>query len=235
MMHDDATFRSRPLPALPFDAGWPYLLAGALLVAAVMLIAPADDLAQIRFHRDRLAALEADAVARLQAYETFLEAIDEADPMLVRRLAAAQLNLVPETVQPIGLMGVELDAHVDHWIRETLPPPTPTEPPVVKDSWLRRLASGPTRLWAILAGAVLIFIGLLPQSEAAEETHRSDRPERREGTEEDDGVGPPAEAVAHHPIVTEEGELIAAEDATEADEEEAPLVQVVNISASSVR
>lgn len=239
MMHDDATVRSRPLPALPFDAGWPYLLAGALLVAAVMLIAPADDLAQIRFHRDRLAALEADAVARLQAYETFLEAIDEADPMLVRRLAAAQLNLVPETVQPIGLMGVELDAHVDHWIRETLPPPTPTEPPVVKDSWLRRLANGPTRLWAILAGAVLIFIGLLPQSEAGEaedeETYRRDRGERGEDIDDDDGIEPDPVPAVHHPIVTEEGELIAAEDATEADEEEAPLVQVVNISASSVR
>lgn len=220
---------------LNLDAGWPYLLAGALLVAAVMLIAPADDLAQIRFHRDRLAALEADAVARLQAYETFLEAIDEADPMLVRRLAAAQLNLVPETVQPIGLMGVELDAHVDHWIRETLPPPTPTEPPVVKDSWLRRLASGPTRLWAILAGAVLIFIGLLPQSEAAEDTHRGDRGERGEGIEEDSGIEPPDAPVVHHPIVTEEGELIDADEAVSEDEEEAPLVQFVSVSASSLR
>lgn len=157
------------------DAGWLYLLAGAILIAAMVLIAPADDLAQIRHRRDRLVGLESDAIAKLQGYETFLEAIDEADPMLVRRLAAAQLNLVPESSKPIGLIGVELDAHVDHWIRETLPPPTRVQPPLVKDSWLRRLASGPTRLWAILAGAVLVFIGLLPQADAAPaaETHEA--------------------------------------------------------------
>jgi len=228
---------STPLRA-HFDAGWPYLLAGALLVAAMMLIGPADDLAQIRLHRDRLAALESDAVARLKTYETFLEAIDEADPMLVRRLAAAQLNLVPETVQPIGLIGVELDAHVDHWIRETLPPAASVAPPVVKDSWLRRLADGPTRLWAILAGVVLIFIGLLPQSEAGEaakeETHRRDRRDRGEDIDEDDGIEPQSVPAVHHPIVTEEGELIEADQEVEEDEEESPLVQVINISASSV-
>ncbi len=233
MTDEDATVRPRCSPVQRLDAGWPYLLAGAVLVAAMVLIAPADDLVQIRFHRDRLAALEADAVARLQAYETFLEAIDEADPMLVRRLAAAQLNLVPETVQPIGLMGVELDAHVDHWIRETLPPPTPTEPPVVKDSWLRRLASGPTRLWAILAGVVLIFIGLLPQSEAVEEPHRGERRDRGEDVEEDDEVEPESLPAIHHPIVTEEGELIEADEVIEEGAEEAPLVQVVSVSPTS--
>ncbi len=233
MIDHDSTVRTPPAPLQRLDSGWPYLLAGAILVAAMVLIAPADDLAQIRFHRDRLAALEADAVARLQAYETFLEAIDEADPMLVRRLAAAQLNLVPETVQPIGLMGVELDAHVDHWIRETLPPPTPTEPPVVKDSWLRRLASGPTRLWAILAGIVLIFIGLLPQSEAGKAeggaTHR------REGGEEteDDGVELAPMPTVHRPIVTEDGDLIEPDVAAEEEQDEAPFVQVISLSPTS--
>ncbi|GEM_PF-1523632 len=151
------------------DAGWLFLLAGAALVSSMVLIGPADDLVQLQNRRDGLTAFETDAVAQLQGYETFLEAIDEADPMLVRRLAAAQLNLIPENVRPIGLIGVELDAHVDDWIHETLPPPTTVEPPRVKDSWLRRLSSGPTRLWAMLAGILLVFIGLLPQAETAAE------------------------------------------------------------------
>ncbi len=243
------------------DAGWLYLLAGAALVSAMVLVGPADDLVQLRYRRDRLGALEDDAIAKLQAYEAFLEAIDEADPMLVRRLAAAQLNLIPESSKPIGLVGAELDAHVDDWIIETLPPPTEVAPPKVKDSWLRRLSTGPTRLWTILAGVVLIFIGLLPQAEAAADlegevldgeslAHQSeldDAMAREEDTEEEEGEDDDDEeeevdefddadlaapVIAHRPIVTESGELL---DPRDIDGEVEPRVQVVTISASSAQ
>lgn len=241
------------------DAGWLYLLAGAALVSSMVLIGPADDLVQLRYRRDRLGALEDDAIAKLQAYETFLEAIDEADPMLVRRLAAAQLNLIPESSKPIGLIGAELDAHVDDWITETLPPPLDVAPPKVKDSWLRRLSAGPTRLWAMLAGVILIFIGLLPQAESASEAlAAADDEDRLEAQDELDdvmeweeqaaasddeegeeheldgfeGAGLVERAISHRPIVTESGELLEPE---ELDEEAAPLVQVVTISASSAK
>lgn len=243
------------------DAGWLYLLAGAALVSSMVLIGPADDLAQLRHRRDRLAGLESDAITRLQAYETFLEALDDADPMLVRRLAAAQLNLIPESVKPIGLIGVELDAHVDDWIHEALPPPTVVDPPQVKDSWLRRLAAGPTRLWTMLAGMLLIFIGLLPQADAAapaadpldepaeaqvpnawaveieddlteagefDDDWPADDEEHRDALEE-------VESAPHHTrrqlIVSEDGELIDADD--EQDDDAPPRVQVVSVSASS--
>lgn len=247
------------------DAGWLYLLAGTALVSSMVLIGPADDLVQLRYRRDRLGALEDDAIAKLQAYETFLEAIDEADPMLVRRLAAAQLNLIPESSKPIGLIGTELDAHVDDWIIETLPPPMEVAPPQVKDSWLRRLSAGPTRLWAMLAGVILIFIGLLPQAEttaevpadAQDEESLEEQSELDEAMEwevdsadgeyeyedeEDDGDEEEVDefedadqvepAVAHRPIVDETGELLDPEDL---GEEDAPLVQVVTISASSAK
>ncbi len=241
------------------DAGWLFLLAGAALVSAMVLIGPADDLVQLQSRRDGLAALESDAVSQLQGYETFLEALDEADPMLVRRLAAAQLNLIPENVRPIGLIGVELDAHVDDWIHETLPPPTIVEPPTVKDSWLRRLSNGPTRLWTMLAGILLIFIGLLPQSEAAageeteydsavdgelalaleddgEEVCEDDELEWEDGLEDDEdygGDGPPEPHPHRRRIVTETGELLEDYEEDDHDSSETP-VQVVTISASSI-
>ncbi len=246
------------------DAGWLYLLAGAALVSSMVLIGPADDLAQLRHRRDRLAGLESDAISRLQAYETFLEALDDADPMLVRRLAAAQLNLIPENVKPIGLIGVELDAHVDDWILEALPPPTVVDPPQVKDSWLRRLATGPTRLWTMLAGMLLIFIGLLPQADRAAATDPRDEladalvsdamaTESRADSEESDELDEGWEAeeerneeefedpddsppLPRRLIASEDGELISADDEEDEDDDHAsPRVQVVSVSASSAR
>jgi len=242
------------------DAGWLYLLAGTALVSSMVLIGPADDLVQIRYRRDRLGALEDDAIAKLHAYETFLEAIDEADPMLVRRLAAAQLNLIPESSKPIGLVGAELDAHVDDWITETLPPPMEVASPKVKDSWLRRLSATPTRLWAMLAGVILIFIGLLPQAESAADLEKeapdeeslahqgelddamawdedAEVGEREEDDDEEEvdefeGADLVAPAIAHRLVVAESGELLNPEDLDTADE---PRVQVVTISASSAQ
>lgn len=151
------------------DAGWLFLSAGVILMASVALIGPLDDLALLRYRRDRLAALEQAATEQLEAYLVFLEAVEEEDPMLMRRLVAAQMNQIPATDEVVGMVGDELDAHVDHWIQSTLPGPAYVEPPIQPDSWLRKLSTGANRLWTLLAGAVLVFIGLLGRSTKTEE------------------------------------------------------------------
>jgi len=150
------------------DAGWLFLLAGAALVVAVVLIPPADDLANLRHQRDRLEARLRHERDRLEAYGAFLEALESRDPALVRRLAAAHLNLIPENADPIAMIAESsdgLDAAVEDWIAGTLPPLDRPAAPDRKPSLLRRLATGPHRLWVMLAGVVSIFIGLLPRAE----------------------------------------------------------------------
>ncbi len=151
------------------DVGMLFVIPGAAMIAAAVLIPPADDLAVIEQQRAELQGYLDHENARAGAYASFIEAVDEGEPTLVRRLAAAQLNLIPETADPVSMM-VEspsgLDASVDAWIEGTLPAieTTPVESGVAADTKLRRLATGSNRVYTMLAGMLVIFIGLLPRA-----------------------------------------------------------------------
>jgi len=157
------------------DACWLFILAGASIITSMVLIPPADDLNLLQRQRNRLESQLNLERSRLIAYSEFIEALDDGDPTLVRRLAAAQLNLIPENADPVALI-VEssdgLDASADDWIEQTLPGAleTPDQPELnetAPPSVLRHLASGPLRLWTMLAGVVCIFVGLLPRTTGA--------------------------------------------------------------------
>ncbi|MFG0331606.1 MAG: hypothetical protein ACF8PN_17095 [Phycisphaerales bacterium] len=156
--------RSRRTDRGRIDSGWLFLLAGAALLVAVTLIPPGDDLAVLRHRRDEMQVREQEFVARLEAYSTFLDAIEEEDPDLIRRLALAQLNLVPEDETPMALLGAAPDASVERWISATLPEPATVEPIHFRETWLRRFSTGTERLWTMAVGASLVFIGLLPRA-----------------------------------------------------------------------
>jgi hypothetical protein len=84
--------------------------------------------------------------------------VDRADPALVRRLAAAQLNMVPSDDTPVLLAASEtsptdwIDATVNMDIRPPKPAPIST---------LSRLANGPHRLWMFGGGIMSVFMGLM--------------------------------------------------------------------------
>jgi hypothetical protein len=141
------------------DPGWLFLIAGLAMCAAGILIPAQNDLRALKGQLDALHAEEALVTARLRAHANFLDDLEQADPTLVRRLAAAQLNVVPAGDRPI-LLARTPSASVIDWIDQTVA----TEPPPTAGaglSRLSRLAEGPYRLWALGGSVFCIFIGLL--------------------------------------------------------------------------
>jgi hypothetical protein len=149
----------RTAPLFRIDPGWLFTLAGlAVMVSAALL--PAElDLHGLRQQRASIEAREAWNRQRLQAYDRFLSDLDRADPSLLRRLAASQLNLMPKGERPL-LMATSIEHTVSDWIDATVPP-FEFKPAPAPDTLLARLAEGPRRLWLMAGGAMSVFLGLV--------------------------------------------------------------------------
>jgi hypothetical protein len=151
------------------DAGWLYVVAGLCLCAAAILVPAQRDLEGLRRQRDRLADEKAVGEARLDAYRSFLRQLEREDPPIIRRLAAAQLNLVPAGETPV-LLAASRTATVSEWIegnvrvsrRQPKPPP---------ETLLSRLVEGRLRLWVLAGGMVIVFMGLLLDDARAPARH----------------------------------------------------------------
>lgn len=161
--------RRRPSPLSLLDPGWPFLITGILLVSATVLVPAADELAEVRFQRDRALALERHRLARLQQHEQYLAALEREEPALVVALAATQLNQVPQGRQlvlegpdtfndPAGAISASVFAGL-----EPAPLVLPERQP--PGSLLHRLTTDDaTRPWVMGAGMMCLLLGLLPRS-----------------------------------------------------------------------
>ena len=141
------------------DPGWLFVIAGLAICAAVILIPAQTDLDSLRRQLDELQRKDSVISARLRAHSAFLDDLDRGDPQLVRRLAASQLNLVPEGHKPL-LLSTSPRICVADWIDSTVEeiPASRTRP---RESTLSRLATGRHSLW-LLGGSVLcLFIGVI--------------------------------------------------------------------------
>lgn len=128
--------------------------------------------------RDR----EALAYARLNAYSTFLQEVNEGDPQLIRRLAASQLNLMPKGEMPL-ILSESLDRTVTEWLDDTVEvAATPPEPAI--DTLLTRLASGPFRMWLLGGSVFAIFLGLIFGSPSERTSVAGDEDDDRAGSEQ---------------------------------------------------
>ncbi len=146
-------------PLFRIDPGWPFVLAGLALLIAGVLIPAQRELHELRGQQKLVEANEVRLYARLEAYDRFLHDLRAGDPELVRRLAIAQLNIVPKGEQSL-LLTPGLNQTVAQWIDESVPPVT-LQPEPYPDTLLGRLALGPKRLWLLAAAAFLLFVGLL--------------------------------------------------------------------------
>ncbi|NBV63037.1 MAG: hypothetical protein EBR71_00900 [Planctomycetes bacterium] len=157
-MTDDGGM-SRTAPLFRFDPGWLFTLAGLVVMVASALLPAERDLHELRQQLSALEFREAYNAQRLQAYDRFMKDLSARDPALLRRLAASQLNLMPDDVEPL-LMATSIESTVSDWIEATVPQEAfqPTPPP---DTLLTRLADGPRRLWLMGGGAVVVFLGLV--------------------------------------------------------------------------
>lgn len=159
--HEGADAR-RALPPLPVDAGWLFLMAGIVLLAAVVLIPAHDDLAEARWRRDQAQAALEHRRARLGNYADYLQAVERGDRAVVLDLAASQLNLAPRDHVPVPLAGD--GPRFSASVFPALEPAAIDMPRLTRaDTLLRRLTTDRAhRLWLAAGGACCILFGLLP-------------------------------------------------------------------------
>jgi len=146
-------------PLFRLDPGWPFVLAGLALLMAALLIPAQRELHELRNEVERIDASESRVYAQLQSYDQFLQELKSGNPDLVRRLAMAQLNMVPKGEQSL-LLTPGLNQTVAQWIQESVPTPVVTPAPY-PDTLLARFALGPNRLWMCAASVFLLFVGFL--------------------------------------------------------------------------
>ena len=91
----------------------------------------------------------------IEAHKKFLDRLRQRDPSVFRRLAAAQLNLMPAGDTPL-LVANSRQATVTDWIgRSVAPGTTPAVLPA--RTWLTRLTDGTRRLWLLGFGVLIVF------------------------------------------------------------------------------
>jgi hypothetical protein len=138
--------------------GWPFLLAGVLIVSAAMLLPAWRDVQTVRFERDQLAASVDVTARRLAATESLELSLRRGDPELKNRLIAWQHNRLP--VGDTALAREWNSAGVLGWVDATVRPADAVpDPPAA--TRLERLLSGPPRLWILGGGVLMVFVGLV--------------------------------------------------------------------------
>lgn len=173
---NDAMRVTRPLVRL--DPGWLFIAAGLVMVCAAVLIPPQRQLAEMRDQLGLLREHERVGVERLRAYAEFIERLEQGDPVLLRRLAAAQLNLAPAGDVPILAAG-SAAAPVTEWIEATVPP-VEFRPHDPVQSDLVELVTGEHRHWVLAGSIAALFIGLLlgPSGQTRSESVRIEAPDQ---------------------------------------------------------
>ncbi|MDY7110226.1 MAG: hypothetical protein SYC29_16475 [Planctomycetota bacterium] len=166
-------------PTAWLDPGWLFVIAGLAMCAAAILVPAQSDLARLRRQLAELRDEETMLAERLRAHAAFLDDLHEADPALVKRLAAAQLNLVPHGERPV-LMVRSTSASVGDWIESTVRAGR-IERPERPASVLSRLTDARRRLWVLGGSIFCVFVGLLPGPTAGR---------RRQAEATEDGTAP---------------------------------------------
>lgn len=155
-----------------FDAGWLFLIAGAGILSASLLVPAADDLAEAEFRRDRAMVLRDLHAERLDRHAAYLDAVKAADPAVMQSLAATQLNLLPASFEPLPGTPVPSSLPADQFAQLE---PDPVPGPVRKrvGSVLERWATDDgSRLWLLALGAIFVLIGLIPPWNSASPARR---------------------------------------------------------------
>ena len=231
---------AKPTPLFRIDPGWPFVIAGLLLLVAGVLIPAQRDLQELRNTLEIHRALEDQSIRQLAAYDRFLNDLDHGDEQLVGRLAASQLNLMPKDERSMLLVPT-LNATVTQWIEDSEPAILPN-PPAYPDTLLSRLATGPRRLWVLACGAFLVFVGLMLSPSAPSSRRGARRPETETGTEPSPGPSPAvamATAVAAASTLVVDDSVVDDSDASseehEAQAAEEAAVAVLDQPAPSSR
>ena len=145
------------------DPGWPWLFAGVLLMVSAAVVPSEQRLlreqaavSQLEQERDRLHEVSA-------TYSRFLDEVSRGEESLVRRLAAAQLGILPEGQEPLVILSGVTDPPT-RWIERaalTDPRDELVQEDPAHSSLLVSMLDGTGQLWVFGASLLLIFVGLL--------------------------------------------------------------------------
>ena len=139
-----------------FDPGWLYVLPGAVVVAATVVVPAQDDLAKAEWRVAQARAVEEHRAQRIRNYSAYMDAVECRDETVVLELAATQLNLAPAGKTPLPTATDASRMSFNASIFPTLEPPPPAMPELrLPDTLLRRLTTNDhTRLWLVAACAI---------------------------------------------------------------------------------
>jgi hypothetical protein len=150
---------TRPLFAI--DPGWLFIAAGVALCAAIVLLPAQRDLFTLRQQLAAMQQQERFGIERLRAHEAVLADLQADDPSLTRRLAAAQLNIIPASDRPVFLTAQQ-SIGITEWIDARVAAPHGhATGRVWPETTLSALAAGEYRLWLLAGAMTFAFIGLL--------------------------------------------------------------------------
>jgi hypothetical protein len=142
------------------DAGWLYLLAGLALLAAAMLIPGHNQLLTIKASHQRLQQEDQRLTTHLARSSALLESLEDASPDTIRRLAAAQLNVIPADYEPVIIAPNIGSALQDAGMDSSPTTPNDAQHPRTR-SHLSRWTTGSNRLWFLATGGFLCLLGIV--------------------------------------------------------------------------
>jgi len=168
--------------------GWVFLLAGAALTAAPVLMPGYLTSHEMAWQRDLLAAQARALNEEQPAYRQLNDALNERDPALLERvafhylhlkpadktllvdearLAAQQLGTIASTGNPLQTaMGVEFSSTVESWVKRPVPRVGVDWPAYsAPNTRLLRISAGRSGIVLAAAGLMLIAAGLVYRRE----------------------------------------------------------------------
>lgn len=162
--------------------GWMLLFAGAAMVAMVTLVPAWIDCQKLDWQLQVVQTQSSQLLKQQVAYEQFLTAMREHDPVVIERMAYYHLRLKPSGTSMLDDLMLasttQANGRPSHKVWHTLPTiedllsqpivqPSHTCPPgVIPDSRLVRIATGPQRHLLLGLGVLCLFFGVLPPSQA---------------------------------------------------------------------
>ncbi len=149
-----------------FDPGWLMLIAGVVLMSVTVILPAQRELEQARFFKSRVDAIARHRTERLANYAEYISALDRGEPAVVEALASRQKNMAREGLEVILPAKPESGSMASTFPQLEPAPLKLPEPmtidPATLSSIERWVTDEKSRRLVLLAGGVLILLGLLP-------------------------------------------------------------------------
>lgn len=149
----------------PHVPGWLLLVSGLAMVAAAAVTPATLELRELNWRLELMRQQEQALAQQREAYDLFVGALEQDDPVLLERLAFVNLRLKPAGVEPAcpttASVSAAAEAAVEDWLHVDLPQEGVDYAPLPEvKSRLVRLSTGTSRLILAAAGFAFALAGV---------------------------------------------------------------------------